>query len=213
MRQRLRVTFTKDEPLKYTSNLDVLRLWDRAFRRAGIPVAYSQGFNPTPKITIAAALPLGMTSNCELMDVVLEPAMDSAGFLARLAVQLPPGIRLLSAVEVPLDAPALPAVVRRVEYRAEVEAPADVVADAVARVLAASSLPRQRRGRHYDLRPLIDDLWVEPADDARCAVWMRLRAEAGATGRPDEVMDCLGLAEKVQAIRRTRLELERNTTA
>jgi radical SAM-linked protein len=207
MRQRLRVTFTKDEPLRYTSNLDVLRLWDRAFRRAGIPVAYSQGFNPTPKITIAAALPLGMTSDCELMDVVLEPPMGPAEFLARLVQQLPPGVRLVSAVEAPLNAPALPAVVRQAEYQVQVEAPANVVAEAIARALAASSLPRQRRGRNYDLRPLIDELRIESAESTSCSVWMRLRAEAGATGRPDEVMDCLGLAEAVRAIRRTRLVL------
>jgi len=78
-----------------------------AFRRANIPVAYSQGFNPGPKITIAAALPLGMTSDCELMDVVLDAPVPVPDFLARLAEQLPPGARLLSAVEVSPEAPPL----------------------------------------------------------------------------------------------------------
>jgi radical SAM-linked protein len=208
MRQRLRVVFTKDEPLKYTSNLDVLRLWDRAIRRAGIPVAYSQGFNPGPKITIAAALPLGMTSDCELMDVVLDAPISVPDFLARLAEQLPPGARLLSAVEVSPEAPPLPARVRGIEYRAAVDAPGDHVEVAVRRALAASSLPRERRNRLYDLRPLIEDLRVQEADGTGCELWMRLRAEAGATGRPDEVMACLGLDKLVTSIRRTRLILE-----
>ena len=208
MRQRLRVVFTKDEPLKYTSNLDVLRLWDRAFRRANIPVAYSQGFNPGPKITIAAALPLGMTSDCELMDVVLDAPVPVPDFLARLAEQLPPGARLLSAVEVSPEAPPLPARVRGIEYRVTVDAPADHVEVAVRRALAASSLPRERRNRLYDLRPLIEDLRVQAVDGTGCELWMRLRAEAGATGRPDEVMACLGLDKQVTSIRRTRLILD-----
>ena len=70
--QRLRVTFSRGEELKYLSHLDVMRLWERALRRADLPLAYSQGFSPHAKISIAAPLPLGVTGERELMDIVLQ---------------------------------------------------------------------------------------------------------------------------------------------
>jgi len=71
-RQRLRITFAKGETLKYISHLDLARAWERALRRAGVPLAYSQGFNPRPKMAFAAALPVGYTATAEMVDILLE---------------------------------------------------------------------------------------------------------------------------------------------
>ena len=68
---RLRLTFTKTGSLKYTGHLNLHRTLERTFRRAGLPLAYSQGFNPQPRMNLAEALPLGITSECEVMDVWL----------------------------------------------------------------------------------------------------------------------------------------------
>ena len=67
--QRLRIRFRRGPELKYISHLDIMRLWHRALQRAGISLAYSQGFNPHPKISLAAPLALGITSEAELMDI------------------------------------------------------------------------------------------------------------------------------------------------
>ena len=67
--QRIRISFSRGEKVKYISHLDLMRLWERALRRASIPIAYSQGFSPHPKISIAAPLPIGVTSDGEFMDI------------------------------------------------------------------------------------------------------------------------------------------------
>jgi radical SAM-linked protein len=106
-RQRLRVTFTRDVTLKYIGHLDMAKTWQRILRRADWPLAYSEGFNPQPKITFAAALPVGCTSDHEVMDAVLSPALEIDVACAQLARALPPGIKLRSIEPVALHAPAL----------------------------------------------------------------------------------------------------------
>ena len=71
-RHRLRITFSKGDTLKYTSHLDLMRIWERSLRRAGAPLAYSSGFNPRPRLQLAAALPLGHTGEAEWLDALLE---------------------------------------------------------------------------------------------------------------------------------------------
>ena len=63
MSMRIRVTFAKTEPMRFTSHLDLFRAWERTFRRAGLPILFSQGYNPRPRMQLAAALPLGFTSS------------------------------------------------------------------------------------------------------------------------------------------------------
>ncbi len=72
-KQRLRITFTRDETLKYIGHLDMARTWQRIARRANLPLAYSEGFNPQPRLSFAAALPVGCTSDHEELDMVLSP--------------------------------------------------------------------------------------------------------------------------------------------
>ncbi|KPU27862.1 radical SAM protein [Caloranaerobacter sp. TR13] len=93
----IRVKFSKKDEMKYISHLDLMRLFQRAFRRAGIPVRYSQGFNPHPKFSLATALPIGVTSDGEYMDVELENDIDKDEFIKRLNDVLPRGVRILSS--------------------------------------------------------------------------------------------------------------------
>ncbi len=80
---RLRVTFSKGGPLVYTSHLDLARAWERALRRAGVGLVYSGGFNPRPKLQLAAALPLGHTAEAEWLDVWLEKPTRGRGQRSR----------------------------------------------------------------------------------------------------------------------------------
>ncbi len=89
---RLRVRFSRGEEIKFISHLDIMRLWERAFRRAQIALAYSEGFSPHPRISLAAPLAVGVTSQAELMDVFLVRQVSPHWFDGAVTQQLPAGI-------------------------------------------------------------------------------------------------------------------------
>ena len=197
--------------MRFVGHLDLAKTWERILRRADLPVAYSQGFHPLPKITFASALPVGCTSDCELMDVVLSEPMDSSDVIARLAPTLPAGIAVTSVAEVPLNAPALQAELRWAEYVVTVEmdeAP-EQIEQKVQAFLAAPALPRERRGKSYDLRPLVLSLSAEVVRDSSVQIVMRLLADANVgTGRPDEVLAALGWGDAPVQVHRRMLGFE-----
>ena len=207
IQQRLRITFAKGEEIKYISHLDLMRLWERTLRRARAPLAYSSGFNPRPKIAFAAPLPVGFTSQGEVMDVVVERRVSPYNFAKSLAPHLPPGLELLSVEEVYSQLPSLQSQVRSAEYRVTVawDGSREEMEGKLRGLLSAEQLLRQRRGKGYDLRPLIEDLWVEEKEPEGWVLGMRLRAGDQGTGRPDEVLNALGLTEEPRAVRRERL--------
>ena len=93
--QRLRIRLSRGEEIKFISHLDIMRLWERALRRAQIPLAYSEGFNPHPRISLAAPLPVGVTSEAELMDVFTIKWVSPHWFATMINEQLPPGMEIL----------------------------------------------------------------------------------------------------------------------
>ncbi|HEU0295706.1 MAG TPA: TIGR03936 family radical SAM-associated protein [Anaerolineales bacterium] len=199
---RIRITFSKQGALRYTGHLDLHKLWERAARRAELPLAYSQGFHPQPKMNLAAALPLGFASRCEIMDLRLEHDIALEGLAERLNSTLPPGIQVLNVVQVEERAPALQTQVASAEYevRMIVSTFDENVKRRIESVMESESILRTRRGKEYDLRPLIEALDV--MDDK---IVMRLAAREGATGRPEEVLGILGIAFEETRIERTRL--------
>ncbi|MBV6451321.1 MAG: hypothetical protein MHPDNHAH_02054 [Anaerolineales bacterium] len=199
---RIRITFSKQGPLRYTGHLDLHKLWERAARRAELPLAYSQGFHPQPKMSLAAALPLGFSSTCEMLDMWLERDVDLVSLRERLNGTLPPGIRVLSVEQAEERAPALQTQVAEAEYQIELREPVgpSELKRRIEAAMESKSIPRERRGKSYNLRPLI--LFIEAFDDK---ITMRLAAREGATGRPEEVLDVLGIAFEETRIERTRL--------
>ncbi len=97
MQMNLRVKFTKENYLKYISHLDLMRLFQRTFRRGNIPIKYSEGFNPQPKLSIANPLALGISSVEEYMDIELYEKMSTENFINRMNEELPEDIRILDA--------------------------------------------------------------------------------------------------------------------
>lgn len=197
-RTRLRLYFGKQGALRYTSHLDLARVWERLLRRAGLDVIYSQGFNPRPKIQLAAALPLGYTSTSEILDVWLagEPPPDLSTIIDSLQAVAPAGLDIQQAEVVDLRGPALQTATREAVYH--ITLPQDVDGQTVQRateeVLAAESIMRERRGKPYDLRPLIYTLDVKDRGQAGSPVLVaRLSLGEAATGRPDELLAALGL--------------------
>lgn len=206
--QRLRVTFTKGEEVKYISHLDLLRVWERALRRAGVPLFHSKGYNPRPKISVAAPLAVGVTGQREVLDVVLDRPLAPLDFATAVKRQLPAGLSLLEVEEVYSTLPSLQTQVRSADYEATVEGTAETanIEDRLTALLDSESLPRKRRNKEYDLRPLVEDLWLEEEEEeGQYTLGMRLRTGEGGTGRPDEVLAELGLADQVRSITRARL--------
>ncbi len=207
-KQRLRLRFTRDETLKYIGHLDMSRTWQRILRRADLPLAYSEGFNPQPKISFAAALPVGCTSAHEEMDIVLSPKCAIEDVRARLERTLPPGITLVAIEEMPLNAPALQMQLLASEFEITVEDEETIgpLNDRVQQFLAAAEVMRDRRGKVYNLRPLVQSLEIEPAPTNRAVkIRARLQATPEGTGRPDELAAALGLDPATVKIHRTKL--------
>jgi radical SAM-linked protein len=207
-KQRLRVHFTRDETLKYIGHLDMARTWQRIARRAKLPLAYSEGFNPQPRLTFAAALPVGCTSDHEELDIVLSPPYAIDEVKVQLDRVMPPGMQVISIEEVALNAPALQVQLQAAEFEITVEGEETIglLPERVAQFLAATEVMRDRRGKVYNLRPLIQTLSIEPAKADRAAVIRsRLQANEAGTGRPDELAAALGLDPATVKIKRTKL--------
>jgi len=205
---RYRISFHKTHAMRYTGHLDLHTTWERAFRRAGLPLAYSQGFHPQPRLNLACALPLGFTSEAELLDVWLEQELEPETVKTKLAPVLPPGIWLHTVTAVMTKEPALQVQVQSAVYVITLLESVESLDQAIAALMAATELPRVRRGKTYDLRPLIESLIRLPDNpEGWPRLQVRLAARDSATGRPEELLDALGLPVHAARIHRTRLIL------
>lgn len=129
---KYRMEITKGEQVRYISHLDYASLMQRAVRRAHLPAAYSEGFNPHMKISFASALSVGITSSCEYMDLELKKDMCQPEVFDRLRAALPPGVELLQVRQVNSRAKALMSIVDEASY--EITVPCACAADDVQKV-------------------------------------------------------------------------------
>ena len=114
--QRIRVWFGKIGEMALVSHLDLVRLFDRVVRRAAIPISFTGGFHPGPRISIANALSLGATSSGEIVDFELTKVMDLETFKQQLSAQLPADLPVYQVEEIPLNAPAATRLLEKAEY-------------------------------------------------------------------------------------------------
>ena len=206
--QRLRVRFSRGEEIKYITHLDIVRLWERALIRAQVPLAYSEGFTSHPRIALAAPLPLGVTSKAEMMDVFLVRRIPFQSFLKSMSPQLPPGIDVLEVREVFLELPSLQSQLRAAEYQIESKTKIEAAIDLLLRQEHISWQHMRDTGpRYYDLRPLIEDIWILEGDGNSYKLGMLLRHDSRGAGRPEQVVAALGFSEYPCSIHRTKLIL------
>ncbi len=211
---RFRITFVKKTQVKYISHLDTVLAWERALRRARIPLAYSHGFNPRPKIQVASGLPLGTIGSAEILDIIVTDPVDPADALARIAVSLPDGIAIRSIEEVPLKTSSLQSLLRRADYRAIVETKlsSDELTRRIEALLAADKViqarRRKKRDEAIDLRPWLHTLRLEAMQDGQAVLIMQLTAGQFGNLRPEEILKALDLADNWAEIERTRLIFE-----
>jgi len=203
-RFKYRILFSKTEAMRFTGHLDLFRAWERLLRRAQVPLSYSTGFHPHPKIQIGAALPLGVTGDNELVDIETAEECDASALARQIAEAAPPGVGDIRVSALPADSPGLEKLVVAGEYFAvplDGAWPEDLP-QRIESLLASATLPRERRGKTYDLRPRILSITLEDNQ-----LQMRLRLEPDATGRPDETLSALGMASLAVLVKRDKLIL------
>lgn len=204
MPMRIRIKFAKLPNIRFIGHLDLFRAWERTIRRAKLPVKYSLGFNPRQKINLASALPLGLTSEAEIMDMILNEHIPITKLENSLNESLPQGIQILEITEIPIDAPKLQKTILAAEYIASFEA--NLPDEAIIKFLNNDQIIRERRGKSYNLRPLIHELILLSSNDNNTnRLYMKLSARDSATGRPDEVLSALGIDPLLAFIHRIGL--------
>jgi radical SAM-linked protein len=207
--QRIRIAYEKGRELQYTGNLDMHKVWERTFRRAHLPLAYSQGFHPQPRIQQAAPLPLGFTSIAESLDVWLDDDGPIEAIAKKLVATAQPGINIQQVSLIPLTDKALSNMVVAARYLILPDDALDPseTHDKIEKVMSAASIERVRRGKPYDLRPLILALNLEEGNPS--TLKMELASLPSATGRPEEVLEEMGIDPYSVDIQRTELVFNR----
>ncbi len=205
MNYQYRITYKKTEGLRYTSNLDVHKIWERSFRRSDLSLAYSQGFHPQPKIQQASPLPLGFLSDYELVDFYLTEEQDPFFLKELIQKNTPTGFEITQIEPILEKQPALQVQVNAAEYKIEFldAINTEPLVEKINNLLTQESIPRTRRNKQYDLRPLILELELIVSEQP--ILKMRLKSEQGATGRPEEVLDELNLNLEDTRITRTMI--------
>ncbi|HSB79418.1 MAG TPA: TIGR03960 family B12-binding radical SAM protein [Candidatus Methylomirabilis sp.] len=197
--QKIRFEFHKVGDLRYLSHLELMRALQRALRRADLPLAYTQGFNPQPKISLAQALAVGVEALREPGELELTRWVDPTELLARWNRQLPPELKILRAWEAPLMGPSLSAGVRGAVYQIRLQpngwepsALADLgTTGACAAFLAREPIPIEasKKGRPVtlDARPFIQGF--SATTEGGSPVWeLNLRTGLGGSVKPQAVM-------------------------
>jgi radical SAM-linked protein len=195
--QRLRVRYAKRGRLRFTSHRDFGRALERAVRRAGLPVAYSSGFSPHPRISYANASPSGAASEAEYLEIALVEARDPAIVRAALDAALPPGLDIVDVVVA--SGGALADRLEAGEWEVELPGvPVDQAEAAVAAFLASDVVEVERmtkRGlRRFDCRAAVVRLGLrvarasDGAAESRCAILNLVVRHGEPSVRPDDIL-------------------------
>jgi radical SAM-linked protein len=203
---RIRLTFSKAGAMQYVGHLDLHRSWERTFRRSGLPLSYSLGFHPQPRLNLACALPLGFTSQCEILDAWLEQEISIDQVHEAVSSALPPGLEIRDIEIIDPQTPALQTQVTSAIYVITFLDDIPDLEDRLKRIISADHLPRLRRNKAYDLRPLIEQIALLPINDGGyCGLRVQLAAREAATGRPEELLDELDIKFESTRVHREKL--------
>ena len=207
---RIRICFAKTEAGRYLSHLDLARTLERSLRRAKAPLAFSEGFNPHPKLSFASALPVGMTGCREYLDVELAYRVDAGEFCRALEGAFPPALAFVAAEEIAEGGRSLSAAVNLAVYRLVAMLPAEgpgKVAEGIAAVLAETELwrkPKTSPGKKpipaKEVRGLLRRIKIVDADEATAGlrdavvVEMELHLRQDGQLQPQELWEMIGVA-------------------
>lgn len=188
---KMLVVFEKVPRLRHIGHLDLMRAMQRALRRSGLPVKFSQGFNPHLLLTFAAPLSVGMSGKREIMEVPLGADVTEEEFLEKLNAALPPELPCLSARIVDDKHPASMASLAAAEYEIVIDPEGAALCDVVESFMAQESIMALRKTKSgekmVDIRPMIFNLEVSGERTLRCT----LALSEKATCKPELLLDAL----------------------
>ena len=207
---KIRARFTKHEPVRFISHLDLARTVERAVRRAGLPVLYSQGFNPRPKIAFGSALAVGITSSAEYVDMEFACEFEADKFLKAINGNLPSGIRFEAAKAIVPDAAPLMSVIDRAQYILTGELGQEAGLGRVIRQILDSGeiwieRPGKKQTRKVNIRPWIFALEVLEEGAGAATLSLLVQTGSGGNVRPEEVAAHLPWAAGLCRIHRSGL--------
>lgn len=205
--QKLTITFRKGESARFLSHLDLTATLEYAVRRARLPVSLSEGFNPRPRLSVAASLALGYVGEAEILEVTLRESMDPLVAAERLRASLPAGIDLVSIQAVEAGIKSAASRLERAVYRVDLDSPVPDLPLRVAALLARTRLdveePRDGHVRRRDLRPMILAITVLGPSSLRLDV----RLNGDGSVRPEQLLGLMNIATQGARFTRERIFL------
>ncbi len=205
---RYRFHFEKNEMMKYTGHLDLHRTLERTFRRSNIPLAYSQGFNPHAKITLALALPLGCTSADEIVDFWLDEPLEIDEVEKQLKKALPPGMTFLALEPISIQEPKPQNIVESAIFTITLKNEDPSLKEKIQTFMDSEEvlMEKKRKGKlkKINIRSLVEEMSV--VKDG-ISLTMQLSALPSSTGRPDDVMLMMGYAINAYNFHREKIVL------
>ncbi len=193
----VRFAYSVGGVVKFLSHLDILKLFNRALMRADLPVAYSEGFNPHPRISFGPPRGVGIEGRCEYGDITLKEVMSLEEFCCRLNDALPKGVRILEARELELPAKALMAVINLTAYEAEFPQDAALLAELAGNIERFCRTERVEIVRHH---PKKGDKTVDLKAGIRSVeltgnlLRLEIPFTEGGSAKPSEVLEYLAPA-------------------
>ena len=200
---KMLVVFEKFPRIRHIGHLDLMRAMQRALRRSGLPVKFSQGFNPHLLLTFAAPLSVGMAGKREIMEVPLSADVTEEDFLQKINSALPPELPCLSARIIEDKHPASMASLYAAEYEIVIDSDDCAISDSIAAFMAQETIMALRKTKSgekmVDIRPMIYSLEATGKNVLRC----RLALSEAATCKPELLMDALSAYVGMNARPRT----------
>ena len=194
---RILAQFSKEEAVRFISHLDLLRTIQRCFRRANIPIAFSHGFNPHPILSFASALSVGLTSQAEYFDVLLDQDIDPRMFIKDMNRFLPNGITVLDAMIISLSYPAPMSIIQKAEYSVELVGLQEQVeiTDYIHKLIKHDEIIIERENKKgkqlMDIKPYIDKLYVLSLPSDKITLIMLVTSNSTITVKPEYVIKSL----------------------
>ncbi|MDI6783467.1 MAG: TIGR03960 family B12-binding radical SAM protein [bacterium] len=211
-RWKIRIRFAKRDPVRFISHLDLVKTVITAFHRADLPMAYSQGFNPQPRLSFASALSLGYTSSAEYFECEIAQYLPPQEFMVRLAKKLPEGIELLDSWLVPFNAPTLSSLITAISYRIwnlpDGTEPAELIRQAHAIEMQNEIIfSRQSADKttQINIRSYPSNIQIDADKQAKPEVTIFLKVTKQGSARPTEIMSLL-LNTSEDNIKQLRIE-------
>lgn len=210
MRNRVAIRYSIAGDLRFISHHDALRLFERAIARAGVPVRFSEGFNPRPRLSLTLPRSVGIASTDEMLVLDLSEPMDGEEIRSRMAAQMPQGLEIRGVERVDDQD-------RRLPFSADYELPVgaernEALSQAAAAILERPEIfvermtPGAKTQRRIDVRPYITAIRIEPG-----RVFWTQSITATGTIRPGEMLELLGLTpgDHLHRLQRTAVTYQR----